>query len=280
MQILLTGNRGYVGKEVESRLRDDGRGVVGVDIRDGRSILDFPALCEAAAGCDAVVHLAAHLGPETGSPGGTMETNLVGTWNVLRAASSAGVRKVVFMSSVDALGVFKGQAPPAYFPLDDDHPCTPRTPYGISKRLAEELCRHYSDATGIAVVCLRPPGVWSDSTYREIAEARRMRPEFEWSPFWEYGAFIDIRDLAAAVAACLDADVGGFHCHLVAADDITTSGPTSREWIERIHPTVEWRGGDEHRGDPFRSLVSCEGAKRSLGWRPTRTWRAFAEGAG
>ena len=64
----------------------------------------------------------------------------------------------------------------------------------------------------------------------------------------------------------------------MSASDITTSGRTSRELVEFVHPDVEWRGGESYRDDPFRSLVVCDNARRILGWAPRHTWRSFVAG--
>lgn len=61
----------------------------------------------------------------------------------------------------------------------------------------------------LETVVLRPPGVWSAETYEDIKVHRRADPAYEWHPFWEYGAFLDVRDLAAAIERALVADYPG-----------------------------------------------------------------------
>jgi nucleoside-diphosphate-sugar epimerase len=275
VKLLLTGNRGKVGTVLETELRASGHDVVGYDRLDGRDILDVASLQKATQGCEAVIHSAVFSGYPKDSPQALMSANLQGTWNILVAAAQAQARRVIYLSSVDALGVFKGERKPDYLPLDDDHPCYPSTPYGISKRLSEEMCRLWSASTNIPTICLRPPGVWLPETYHEIQAARRARPEYEWDPYWEYGAFIDVRDLSAACIQALTCPVEGHACVLVAAADITTSGRTSRELARFVHPDVEWRGGEEFETDPFRSLLVTDNARRLLGWEPRHTWQAF-----
>ncbi|MEE8556790.1 MAG: NAD(P)-dependent oxidoreductase, partial [Myxococcota bacterium] len=249
--------------------------VVGYDLRDSRDILDVPTLREAARGCDAIVHAAALLGLPEESPEQIMAVNLQGTWNVLSAGAEFRVRRILFLSSVGALGVFKGERPPDYLPLDDAHPCYPTTPYAISKRLAEEMCRFMSESRRLSVVCLRPPGVWARDTYAMIESERAKRPEFEWDPFWEYGAFIDLRDLSRACLGALTCDMEGFQCVLVSSSDITTSGRTSRELVQLVNPAVEWRGGAEYEDEPYRALLDIEPARKLLDWSPEHTWQAF-----
>lgn len=272
MKVLLTGNRGKVGKVLEADLLASGHDVVGYDLVDGSDILDVASLHKSIQGCEAVIHLAIFAGE---NPQMLMNVNLQGTWNILAAAAEAQVQRVVYLSSVDALGVFKGERKPDYLPLDDNHPCYPSTPYGISKRLSEEMCRLWSASTNIPTICLRPPGVWLPETYHEIQAARQARPEYEWDPYWEYGAFIDVRDLSAACIRALTCPIDGHACVLVAAADITTSGKTSRELARFVHPDVEWRGGKEFEAAPFRSLVVTDNARKLLAWEPRYTWRAF-----
>ena len=207
-----------------------------------------------------------------------MDVNLQGTWNVLLAARSAGIGKVVFLSSVDVLGVFKGERNPDFLPLDETHPSRPNTTYGMSKYLAEEMCRLFARNTDTCVVCLRPPGVWAfPSTYQWVVSEREKRAAFEHDPFWEYGAFIDVRDLASACVCALDPSVAGFHSLLVSSDDITTSGRTSRTLSQDLLPKVEWRGGREYDEQPYRTLVKNDAAKRVLNWQPRHLWAHYVD---
>ncbi len=276
MRVLVTGSSGMVGSQVVSDLVALDHVVVEYDLAEGQDILDPAALLDSARGCDVVVHSAALLGHPDESDSEIMAAYLQGTWNVLSAAQQAGIRRVVFLSSVDALGVFKGERSPDYLPLDDAHPCYPTTPYAISKYLAEEMCRLLSACTDVSVVCLRPPGVWTQETYALIQSGRAKRAEFEWE-HWEYGAFIDVRDLSQACVCALTCDVERFACLLVSSADISTSGRTSRQLAEFVMPDVEWRGGAEYEAQPFRSLVNIANAKRTLGWAPKHSWQAYVE---
>ncbi|RPI13881.1 MAG: NAD(P)-dependent oxidoreductase [Ignavibacteriae bacterium] len=274
MRVLITGNKGFIGREVERKLVSVGFQTTGYDITDGFDILNADLLTQSAAGCKYIVHLAAIEGQ---APVKVMETNLLGTWNVLCAAKETNVEKIIYISSVDALGIFQGEGIPKYLPLDDDYPCHPSAVYSISKKLAEEMCRYFSESTGIPVICLRPPGVWDDSTYRIITIARKERPEYEWEPYWEYGAFLDVRDLADVILASIENIKNGYHCLLVASDDITTSGLSSLELVHKIHPCVKWKGDKEYELNPFKSLVNTDKAKSILQWSPKYSWRRFWE---
>jgi nucleoside-diphosphate-sugar epimerase len=222
-------------------------------------------------GCAAVVHLAALIDDEAGSPEEIIAVNLLGTWHILQAAREAGVRRIIYCSSLQALGVAKGERAPDYFPIDDSHPLRAERPYGIAKRLSEEMCELFTSATGITTVCLRPAMVCDSPRYAAVSSARQQDPSAEWQPFWEYGAYIDVRDVATAVECALARAVNGHHRLLLTALDAWTSAP-SREMARRLLPQVPWRGGHEYEAEPTRSLVDIGPAMRVLGWTPRYGW--------
>jgi nucleoside-diphosphate-sugar epimerase len=270
-ELLLTGNRGTIGRVVEPYLRQCGFLVRTFDIQDGEDVRDLAALRRATRGCAAVVHMAALIDDEAGAAEEIVAVNLLGTWHVLQAAREAAVGRVVYLSSLQALGVAKGQRAPDYFPIDDDHPLYASRPYGIAKRLAEGMCDLFTEATGITTVCLRPAMVCDKERYAAVASVREREPSAEWDPFWEYGAYIDVRDVASAVGCALAPSVNGHHRLLLTALDAWTSAP-SREMARRLLPAVPWRGGGEYEAEPHRSLVDISRAVRVLGWTPRYRW--------
>jgi nucleoside-diphosphate-sugar epimerase len=156
MRVLVTGSEGLIGSALCKLLVSRGHSCVGFDIISSGDILEPQAIREAGDACDAIVHCAALLGQPDQKSEAIFETNLQGTWNVLQSAAENDIHKVVFLSSVDVLGVFKGQKKPDFLPLDESHRCYPSTPYGTSKYLAENACNRVSTASGLSVVCLRP----------------------------------------------------------------------------------------------------------------------------
>lgn len=109
MRILVTGHRGNVGAPVADFLADSGHEVVGFDLADGPDLLDLAAVRYAAAGCTAIVHLAALAHDTAGSPEQIMAVNVLGTRHVLLAAEAAGVTRVVYFSSAQVLGIAEGE---------------------------------------------------------------------------------------------------------------------------------------------------------------------------
>jgi UDP-glucose 4-epimerase len=271
MRVLVTGQRGNIGTPVAGLLTGGGHEVAGFDLADGMDLLDLAAVRDAAAGCTAIVHLAALANDIAGSPEQIMAVNVLGTWHVLLAAEAAGVTRVVYMSSAQVFGIAEGERLPDYFPVDDGHPRRAMRPYGLSKRLAEDMCAAFTARTGIVTIALRPFAVWDQETYERISKQRRADPRFEWEPFWEYGAFVDIRDVATAVQHALTVPLQGHHRALLCAPDISGTAP-SLELAARLAPSVPVTDPDRYRADPWRALVDCSAAAVTLGWQPACRW--------
>jgi nucleoside-diphosphate-sugar epimerase len=140
VRVLVTGDQGRIGVPVAGLLRGCGYEVAGFDRAEGGDVLDLAAVSRAARGCAAIVHLAALAHDNAGSPEQIMAVNVLGTWHVLLAAEAAGAGRVVCFSSVQVFGIAEGERLPDYFPVDDAHPRRAMRPYGLSKRLAEDLC--------------------------------------------------------------------------------------------------------------------------------------------
>ena len=146
---------GYdVASTVEPAVPDSIPGVrifpVDISIGDG--------ITEAFAGADVVVHLAArnHVLKETSSDplAEYRKVNVVGTRNVIRAARDAGVGTFVHMSSVKVMGEESDGV------LDEDAPCQPSTPYGISKLESEEVVKEETSRGRLRAAILRLPMVY------------------------------------------------------------------------------------------------------------------------
>ena len=212
MRILVTGGAGFIGSHLVDRLALDStneasvldnffRGrmenlartkdrirVVRGDIRN-RSLLS-----EVMAGVDLVYHLAAHssvLGAAQDLDY-SFETNVVGTYEVLRAAASAGVRRLVFSSSREVYG------DPASLPVPEDAPASPKNAYGVSKAAGEIYCRLFADA-GLEVVVFRLANVYGPRD-RDRVIPLFAEQAFEGKPLTVFGSekildFLWIEDL-------------------------------------------------------------------------------------
>jgi UDP-glucose 4-epimerase len=128
-----------------------------------------------------------------------------------------------------------------------------------------------SARTGIPTVSLRPGWVWDPGMYERIEARWRDSPASEWEPFWEYGQFVDVRDVAAAVELALTADLAGHHRLLLCAPDIAATEP-SLTMAARLAPSVPVKNPALFENDPWHALIDCSAAARVLGWHPRHTW--------
>ena len=260
-----------MGVRVAGFLTGRGYDVAGFDWAGGADVLDLAAVRRAARGCAGIVHLAALAHDSAGSPEQIMAVNVLGTWHVLLAAEAAGVTRVICFSSAQVFGIAEGERLPDYFPVDDAHPRRAMRPYGLSKRLAEDLCEGFTARTGIATVCLRPVAVWDEAQYSRVQDRWRAQPWSEWEPFWEYGAFVDVRDVAAAVHRALTVPLAGHHRALLCAADIAATAP-SLELATRLTAQVPVTDPGRYRADPRAALIDCSAAATTLGWRAAYRW--------
>jgi dihydroflavonol-4-reductase len=167
MKALVTGATGFVGAAVARALIREGWQVralarpgsdrrniqaLPVEVSEG-NLADRPSLDRALSGCEALFHVAADYRLGAPDPRQLYQTNVEGTRNILEAAREAGVRRVVYTSSVGTLGI------PA-----DGSPGNEDTPVGVadmighykrSKFLAEQLVREAALA-GAPVVIVNP----------------------------------------------------------------------------------------------------------------------------
>ena len=271
MRVLVTGHRGNVGAPVARQLTSLGHDVTGFDLADGDDLLDLAQVKAAAVGCSAVVHLGAVAHDSLGSPEQIMAVNVLGTWHTLLAAEQAGAHRFVHFSSGQVFGTSEGERRPDYFPLDDAHPRRAMHAYGLSKILGEDLCAGFTARTSIPTVSLRPMWVWHPEQYEKIEAQWRAEPTSEWEPFWEFGAFVDVRDVASAVELALTVPLTGHHRVTLCAADIAATEP-SLVMAANLAPDVPIKDKALYRASPWRALVDCSVAEDVLGWRPRFSW--------
>jgi nucleoside-diphosphate-sugar epimerase len=106
----------------------------------------------------------------------------------------------------------------------------------------------------------------------KLVKRWRKDPKSEWTPFWGYGAMVDVRDVAAAARQAIECDVEGHVRALLCGDQIAASRP-SLEMAAALMPGVPIRDPGRFERDPWASLVDTSVARDVLGWRPVHAWR-------
>jgi UDP-glucose 4-epimerase len=270
-RVLVTGSSGLLGSAVVEELRGRSVDVVPYDVRSGDDVLDLDRLTDRAAGCSVVAHLAAVPTDLPGAERTIGTVNVLGVWNVVLAAEAAGVGRIVFSSSVNAIGVFMGQGPPLRFPIDDNHPARPATPYSVAKLAAEEILAGAARRRDITTLCLRFPALMHAPRYRELLSSWRNGVMHEIAPYWEYGAYLDVRDAALAVAEACCRHHLPVHARVLLADDRPAHVAPLAELVELVVP-VALRDQAMRSLETLGVLVDTRRGWELLGVGPLHHW--------
>lgn len=175
-RVLVTGATGFVGTALLSALVGRGLSVIAVSRRANLAAAPSSVMWATADivsptvdwarmldGVDAVVHLASrvHVMNEDASDplGAYRRANVDATLRLGEAAVSAGVARIVFVSSIKVNGEATGhpRGPELFTPEDVPHPLEP---YGVSKLEAEEGLFALARTSGLETTVIRPPLVY------------------------------------------------------------------------------------------------------------------------
>ena len=228
-------------------------------------LTDLGQTFEALHGTDAVVHLAAIPGPEIVPPETTFRINMASTYNVFTAATSLGLKRIVWASSETTLGLPFERHPPRYVPVDEAHPLVPDTSYALSKVLGEEMARHFSAwHGGLPIIGLRFSNVMEPHDYAHFQDWQDDPSIRSWNA-WSY---VDARDTVAACRLALEANLTDADAFIIAAADTVMKRP-SRELVAETFPDAEIRHLDGERA----TLLSIAKARSLLGYEPMHAWQ-------
>lgn len=216
--ILVTGGTGLLGKELITQLLNEGKLVRAIYNRsalgDFKSqnlqqfqcdILDVVGLEEAMKGVEQVYHCAAIVSFNPKRRQEMFKINIEGTANVVNAALDAGVKKMVYVSSVAALGrIRESEAINETMNWTEE---TSNSSYGQSKYLAEmQVWRGIGE--GLNAVMVNPviilgPGDWNSGS------SQIFKSVFEEFPWYATGTtgFVDVRDVVKAMTQLMNSDI-------------------------------------------------------------------------
>ncbi|MCD4669968.1 MAG: NAD(P)-dependent oxidoreductase [Actinomycetia bacterium] len=280
MKVIVTGGSGHVGRYVVDDLEKSGYEVSVFDIKGPRdkdvdfvkgNILNADDCRKAFRGAEAIVHLAAIPNPLKDSPDRVFTTNVGGTFNIHQAAADLGIEKVVQISSDSSYGFnFRREGDvllPEYLPIDEDHPQKPADPYGLSKKIGEEIAKSFVSRYGMKTIALRICGV----AYPEPGSILGFKKlaEKDGRPYYN-----DVRDVAFAIRLALEAkDLKKYEVFCISAADnaaeLDSLELSIKLWGNNIPFTKEIKDRE--------SLYDWTRARVLLGYRPRHTWRSITK---
>lgn len=213
MKILVTGANGYLGQGIVKHILDCGNEVIAADFRldhvDARAVLkpcnlfeledpfnyfDKPDVLLHLAWRDGFVHYSdSHI------------DDLPKHYSFLKKFAESEVKTIAVMGSMHEIGFFEGS-------IEEDTPCKPTTPYGISKNALRELCKMLCEQNKKKYQWLRGYYIVGNSRYGNsifskitAAEAEK-KSEFPFTMGQNQFDFIDYDDFCEQVARTVSQD--------------------------------------------------------------------------
>lgn len=147
---------------------------------------DLDTLKKYCQGVDTVVHLAANPSPAANWTS-VRDDNITGTYNTFVAAKSAGVRRIIYASSIHAVSGY-----PEDVQVKTSEPVNPGDLYGVSKCFGEALGRYLAEQEGVSVICLR------------IGAFQPVKSATQPDKLSLLDAWVSHRDLQQLIERCID----------------------------------------------------------------------------
>ncbi len=257
--ILITGASGFVGQHLVHLLSAQGgreiRALYHRRVPDDRlqrlpgvhwmqcDLLDIFSVAEVMQGVDEVYHCAAVISFHPRMKEEMMQVNITGTAHIVDAALEAQVRKLVFISSVAALGRnIQGQEITEEVQWEEGGY---NSAYAQSKYYAEmEVWRGIAEGLNAAIlnpgIILGAGGDW------EAGSARLMKLVYDEFPFYTHGVngWVDVRDVAKAASMLMDRDIS-------AERFILSAGNFSYKQVFTLMAEALSRRPPRYRATPF-----------------------------
>jgi len=167
-KVFVTGGAGFIGSHVIDRLVREGAEITCIDNLSAGNIKNLEhnineiefikgdirnkqLIDNLTRNKDVVIHIAANASvpSSVSNPYYDFESNVVGTFNILRAAVECKVEKVMYASSAAVYGN------PIYIPMDEKHPLAPVSPYGATKLAGERMGFAYKETYGLNFAAVR-----------------------------------------------------------------------------------------------------------------------------
>jgi CDP-paratose 2-epimerase len=317
---LITGGAGFIGSNLADTLLRGGARVVVADnlSREGvrlnaewlsrnhagrveieeADVRDAAAMRTLVAGAECVYHLAAQVAVTTSllDPASDLQTNLVGTFNVLEAARARATPPPVLFTSTNK--VYGGiEAVPVELAgiayryadgrcgIDEAQPLDFHSPYGCSKGAADQYVRDYARIFRLPTVVFRMSCVYGTRQFGTEDQgwvAHFARSILAGQPITLFGDGCQVRDLlwvddlVEAMRTALqriDRTAGEIFNVGGGAPNAVSVRAVIDRLVSVIGRPVEVHGADWRPGDQRIYVSATQKAERMLGWRPRTPWQ-------
>lgn len=297
--ILVTGAEGFIGSHLVEKLVAQGRRVRAMTLYNsfGRygwldtiptvtrnkielvmgDVRDPFSVREAMRDMDGVLHLAALIAIPYSytAPASYVDTNVMGTLNVVQAARDLGIKKVVHTSTSEVYGSAQ------IVPISETHPLVGQSPYSASKIGADQIAYSYYCAFGTPIATARPFNTYGPRQSLRaviptvILQALSEQPKISLGALTPTRDFNFVGDTVAGMIAILDSDnsIGetiniGSGFEISVGDTVKLIGELTGKNLEIIT--------DNARIRPENSEVErlcCDARKLTTltGWKPTHS---------
>ena len=293
--VLVTGAGGFIGSHLTERLVADGaqvRAFVRYTARsdigylrlappDVRAQIEFifgdlrdeHAVAEAMRGVDVVFHLGALIAIPYSyvHPREVVETNVIGTLNVLMAAKQYKTSRILHTSTSEVYGTA------LRVPIDEDHPLQGQSPYSASKIGADKLAESFARSFGVPAVTIRPfntygPRQSARAVIPTIISQALTRDEIYLGDLTPTRDFTYVTDTADGFVRAATADAVIGETINLGNDREISIGELARLIIQLLDRPIELKT-DRTRIRPAASEVrqlhaDNRKAKAKLGWSP------------
>ncbi|KAA3638739.1 MAG: NAD(P)-dependent oxidoreductase [Bacteroidetes bacterium] len=266
--ILVTGSSGHSGTQI-SELLKDAYEIVGVDLIEGKftqhigSLTDKTFIHALTKGVDAIIHTASLHAPHVGefSRKDFIDTNIVGTLNLLEASVDNQVKKFIYTSTTSLYGESMESEEQAVW-VTEELPTIPRDIYDITKIAAEGLCRDFFDKNGLQTTVLRVSRFWNEPLQDRI--------------FYRMYRGLDVRDVAYAHQLAIEKQFDKFDVFNISAqsifskDDLVDLRQNAIGLIQQRVPELLTYFGSKNWTVPesIDRVYVIDKAKRVLGYQP------------
>jgi dTDP-glucose 4,6-dehydratase len=252
--------------------------VAEVEILSG-DVRDSHFIGNAMRGSDAVLHLAALIAiPYSyAAPESYVQTNVIGTLNVLQAARANDVSRVLVTSTSEVYGTAQT------VPISESHPLSAQSPYAATKIAADQLALSYAATYRTPVTIVRPFNTYGPRQSARaviptvITQLAAGRTSIELGSTRPTRDFMFVKDTAAAFAATLQCTAAIGEVLNFGTGYEVSVGETVRLIAEIMGVEVEVRSVDERirpdASEVERLVADPSKAMTMTGWRPTLSGR-------